>query len=368
MCNVKIYLIACAIFAAPGQRLTAAVNTVVGGMSVARRYAAAAILPEGRVLVLGGGNDNTPSLASAEFFDPRSNRFTSAGNMITPRVYHTATALPDGRVLIVGGAMGGQGTEVSSAELFDPRDSSFRETYGPLTFKRQKHSATLMKDGRVLIACGNYWQTGGEHWVARAEIFDPASQTFAPTGELVQPQQTCASLLLDDGRVILVGDQLQIFDPSTNTFTLVASPYRLRSGIAPVRSPSGEIILAALSDDGRHVVAFNPNSAKFRDLSPLPFYLISYVPVVRWNGDITLVAGLSEGGASDAILTFSTGSETFVQASQTFLPRYAHTATVLHDGSVLITGGWDYARSNATWSSAEIYSASPPKRRAVKHP
>src|SRR5262245_3067457 len=103
--------------------------------------------------------------------------FIPIGNMTTPRHGHTATLLLNGKVLITGGQDSTSGTlrlELASAELFDPDTETFTRI-GDMTMPRRFHSATLLPDGRVLIA-------GGDGYVRRtprtAEIYDPSTETF----------------------------------------------------------------------------------------------------------------------------------------------------------------------------------------------
>ena len=102
------------------------------------------------LLVLAAGQ--TPKAAAQS-----PGTFTATGNMTTPRYFHTATLLADGRVLIAGGgsrdARTGAFKTQSSAELYDPRTGTFKAT-GNMTTPRSRHTATLLPDGRVLIAGG----------------------------------------------------------------------------------------------------------------------------------------------------------------------------------------------------------------------
>jgi hypothetical protein len=127
--------------------------SATGSMAVARGYDSATALADGRVLIAGGRNDSA-RLASAELYDPATGKFSPTGSMAHARDSHTATLLSDGRVLIVGGL--GAGTSLAflaSAEVYDPASDSFSPA-GTMAVGRAQHTATLLADGGVLIAGG----------------------------------------------------------------------------------------------------------------------------------------------------------------------------------------------------------------------
>jgi hypothetical protein len=193
-------------------------------------------LEDGRVLVAGGEADGP--LAAAEVYDPATGRFSATGPMTRPRSFGTtATRLDDGRVLVVGG-----GAEVgASAELYDPTTGTFTPTGDMLTARGGFHSATRLDDGLVLLVGGLVPDpddpTLGATATAAAEVYDPATGTFAAVGSMAQPRFLHAASILPDGRVLVAGgsDALhstgepspiataELFDPSTGTFSPTGS-------------------------------------------------------------------------------------------------------------------------------------------------
>jgi Galactose oxidase, central domain len=194
-----------------------------GSMSVGRSYASATLLANGLVLIAGGettspqdvvleggatATDNAlRNLASAELYDPVTRKFSLTGSMTTERSAQTATLLSDDRVLIVGG-MGHTDTP-GSAELYDPATGKFSPT-GSMTSLRTLPTATLLPDGKVLIAGGaGGWTDGGDF--ATADLYDPRTGAFSPTGSMSTARSRATATLLRDGRVLIAGGATQVF-------------------------------------------------------------------------------------------------------------------------------------------------------------
>jgi hypothetical protein len=102
-------------------------------MTTRRLFQTATLLSDGRVLIAGGGKDIDTTVASADLYNPKTGKFTATGSMATARGSHTATLLSDGRVLVAGGSVvpgGFVGSFLASAELYNPKTGTFSPT-GP---------------------------------------------------------------------------------------------------------------------------------------------------------------------------------------------------------------------------------------------
>lgn len=176
--------------------------TLTGSMATARAKNTATLLRDGRVLIAGGAK-GSGDLASAELYDPASGTFSRTGSMAAARDDQTATLLTDGRVLIAGGNNGSG--DLASAELYDPTSRTFSPT-GSMDTVRELDTATLLPDGRVLIAGGAAIANGGAYeTLTSAELYDPSTGRFGLTGSLTTPRWTATATLLPDGRVLIAG-------------------------------------------------------------------------------------------------------------------------------------------------------------------
>jgi hypothetical protein len=204
--------------------------TPTGSMADARAGHTATLLSDGRVLAVGGidASDGFDNLASAEIYDPATGKFTRTGSLMQGRAHHTATLLTDGRVLIAGGYGGGT-LSLKSAEIYDPDTGKFTAT-GSMAAARRDATATLLPDGKVLIAGGlDQYATSA---LASAEIYDPDTGKFSPTGSMTAARTSFAAMGLEDDRVLVAGGMnasgspltsAEIYDPATGKFSPAGS-------------------------------------------------------------------------------------------------------------------------------------------------
>ena len=317
----------------------------LGDMLRPRSNHTATLLPNGRVLIVGGFSNNR----SAELYDPATGTFSDARRLLSVRQDHTSTLLPDGEVLIVGSDCGDP-----RAELYDPGSGTFtRPTEAKLHQARWRHTATLLDNGKVLIAggvCGPFPNSS----LGTAEIYDPATGTFSPTaGNMFEPRASHKATLLPNGKVLLAGgikwqeesscaETVELYDPVTDTFretgdTILAEGCGDETATAPVL-PDGRV-LVTLSSPLSRLELYNPVTEGF-------------TPGSSWEERIGLTVTLLPsglvliaGGHSPRLEVYDTGllydpvSDTFISTIKMTTSRVGQTATLLPTGEVLVTGG-----------------------------
>jgi hypothetical protein len=320
---------------------TAAVNVVPSGFRATGemstpRAGHTATLVNGKVLIVGGCNEDYQSgclpfwNGPVELFDPNTEAFTATGSLETARASHTATLLSNGKVLIAGGyTLNGGAT--TSAELYDPAQGAFTTT-GSMSTARFGHVATALgpTNGKVLITGGTNFGTT----LASAELYDPATGTFTPTGNMQKARTGHSATLLADGKVLIAGgygpncagcpdNTAELYDPATGVFT--------QTGDMP-----GPIALhsAVLLTSGLVLIA---------------------------GGDFCGVTGAgggsecaAEDGTNQALLYDSTTGSFKLTGAMAFA-RISHSATLLFSGKVLIAGGTGADTPTGLTFSVELY-------------
>jgi len=322
------------------------------GEMLAPRYAhTATLLEDGRVLIYGGLGPGDGFIIGTELFDLAAGRFAQGPSGHKCRAFHTATRLHDGSVLIAGGFVLPYSTS-RTAELFDGRRFVFLES--KLSAPRELHAATLLKDGRVLITGGF---VGGVTSLAKCDIFDPPTRKFAPAGDMRYSRFGHAATLLGDGKVLITGGtqfpgeqtltEAEIYDLATGTFELAGSMLTDRSRHTATLLPDGRMLIIGgySSSSGIQLAStelHDPATGKFIPGPDMNEPRMDHTATLLSDGRVLIAGGFNAEGKPHTLASceiFDPASFSFAPGPQLPQPVHEHRATLLADGSVLITGG-----------------------------
>ncbi len=323
-------------------------KTMAGGwskaasMSTQRALPMSVTLPNGSVLVAGGGSG--PSvLDSAEIYDPQTGRWTSTAPMGTPRVGGSAVLLPDGDVLVAGGTDGNRA--LSSAELYNPGTGKWSAT-GSLAQARAFAGSAVLANGTVLVA-------GGEDTAhaprASAELYNWRTGKWSPTGSLSTARVFAALVALgggtsgDSGALIAGGQgpngtlaSAERYDQTTGRWAQVASMPAARLMDSGVRLVDGRILVVG---GAYNAVIYDPTTGKWSQTPGMPAAVASPGVVELPDGSVLVAGGLSGGSTVTETEVFDPATDSWANGGSLTSAVAAPALAVLPNGTVLLAGG-----------------------------
>jgi fibronectin type 3 domain-containing protein len=352
--------------------------TQAGFLDTPRTYrATATLLLNGDVLLAGGqagqdgsGQGISNATRAAEIYNLSSGGFGSTGSMLIPRAGQTATLLEDGRVLLAGG-IDHTWKYQSTTELYDPGSQVFTVS-GSMMTGRAGHVAIRLPDGKVLMVGGH----DGTKFLASAELFDPDTGDFTLTGSLHEARSNFSGVLFPSGKVLVLGgyglpngrflDSAELYDPISGTFTPTGSLHTARVGFHfAVRLDTGDVLVAGgVGQDGQGLATAEIYSLQAESFSMTGLmqegrqhHSLTVLP----NGQVLVVGGWTgnQGTALKTVEIFHPDTGVFTESESLVTSRGFHTATLLSNGRVLIAGGsGEASHVSAALGSAELFFCS----------
>jgi hypothetical protein len=366
---------AAGLAAAPGAVAAASGTfTATGSMHAGHTQGQATLLQNGQVLVTGANGGGGAGLSSPELYNPVTGTWSVTGLMNTPRIDAATALLPNGQVLAAGGTSATGTFAISSAELYNPATGTWSVTgsmhQGRSGINGAGASATPLPDGQVLIAGG---EDASFNSLSSAELYNPATGKFTPTGSMTTGLGDPSATLLNNGQVLMAeGGVADLYNPATGKFTATGS--MLSGHAAPVGTllPDGDVLVT-----GKGAVfaeLYNPATGQWSNastgLGPCIYTqecrLFSTATLLP-TGKVLLAGGLvglvSNPQTTAGAMLYNPATNAWTATGSMATGRESQTATLLPDGQVLMAGGtlFDHPSNGhpgvlQILSSAELYT------------
>lgn len=275
--------------------------------------------------------------------------FLPTGTMIQGRTYHTATLMKNGKVLVAGGydqTASEIGENLKSSELYNPATGLWTST-GDLGVVRSLHSATLLDDGRVLATGGSQ---GPGLTISSAQIYNPATAMWSHTTPMTYRRKSHASVLLANGKVLVFGgsddtsilDSAEVYDPSSGTWSDTGRLNARRSGAGVCMLADGRILVSGGTDELnrrlKSVEIYNPSTGVWSPGPNMTGARSYHTQTTLQDGRILVTGGNDLKGHLSSCEIFDPATGSWKKTASMIAPRFWHQATLLNSGNVLITG------------------------------
>lgn len=337
-------------------------------MTSPRQFHTATLLTDGRVLLAGGQSGLLTLSDSVELFDPQDETFTEVmnNNVLSARKDHTATRLPDGTVLIAGGQTSLSGPMISYTDttaIFNPTDNSL-SVGASFSGHRGAHTATLLNNGKVLVAGGRYYSLATAYRTS-VQLYDPVTENWSDGAALSTGVAYHSTSLQPNGDLLVCGgfngaalSQCERYDPDVNTWSSAASFNQARYFHAVVLLPSGSLVAVGGTDGSAarfSVERFDPPKG-FKQAAASMLNAITPETVTRLPNGRLLITGIRIGDQNTNFTEIYDVDLNIwsIHAPMNQIRRY-HTATLLPDGKVLVIGGLGETYQSTVLNTAEIY-------------
>jgi N-acetylneuraminic acid mutarotase len=279
--------------------------------------------------------------------------FRETNPMTAVRALHTATLLENGKVLVAGG-YSSDTTFLNTAEIYSPDSAAWSPTDSIAT-ARKNHTATLLPNGKVLIVGGDI---GAPPYFSSAELYDPAYGTWSATGSMSFGRSGHTATLLPNGKVLVAGGAgsiAELYDPVSGAWSPTGSMAHSRGGHTATLLPNGKVLVAGSTAESE---LYDPASGTWSLTGSMSTLRVLHTATLLANGKVLVASGMS------GFMSFTATAELYDPASGTWSLtgsmadyRSGHAASLLPNGKVLVTaGGRSYAEiydpTSGIWSPA----------------
>lgn len=290
-------------------------------------------------------NGQWVSASTTVTLSPIQGRFSSVGATVDARDNHTATLLLNGKVLLAGGGTGVFQRYKRSAELYDPATGTFAAT-GFMGYSTALHAASLLTSGKVLVTGG--WDGTVAH--ANGQLYDPATGLFTATGSMSSQRSSHSSTLLPNGKVLVTGgwdggvplSSAELYDPATGLFTVTGSMNVARFGHSATLLNNGMVLIVGGNGADSRCELYDPATGTFtltpgRGLA----YPRSYHAATLLSGGTNAKVLIAGGAVGSVDEVFDPLTGTFGATGPMSEPRTYLGAALLSDTRVIVMGGSD---------------------------
>jgi N-acetylneuraminic acid mutarotase len=304
----------------------------------------------GAIVAVADNAPLSPQEVAVNGYGGGPDAWVPVGSMTAARDEFAGTLLSDGDVLIAGGGDGFE-TSLATAELYDPITQTFAPT-GPLSTPRSFPTAILLPGGDVLVAGG----LDSDTLLSSAELYDPTPGTWSPTGSMLNTGYGLASTLLPSGMVLVTGygSSAELYDPTTGIWSATGAMSASHVFGADTLLPDGEVLCAG--GDSAVTELYDPSTNSWTATGALNVARVRATATLLPDGQVLMAGGIGPTGgdalASAELYDPSTGKWTLTGSMN--VGSWGQTATLLADGTVVVAGGCTGGCERGL-SSAEVY-------------
>ncbi|HRI67219.1 MAG TPA: kelch repeat-containing protein, partial [Polyangium sp.] len=335
--------------------------TATGNLVTARARHKMVTLMNGKLLVTGG-QGSAGILASAEVYDPSTGVWSTVAPMAAARQNHTLTLLGNGQVLAAGGDA--NGTYLASTEIYDPVANTW-STVSPMPAPRNLFTTTLLDNGKVLVTGGT---TTGAAVLQSAAIYNPVTNTWSAAPNMNYARTAQEATVLPTGKVLITGgwqgssstNAVELYDPATNTFAVLSSMSYIRHRHTATLLPMGKVLIAGGLDAGSFPIMtgntelYDPPTNLWSVKNNLPTYRQDHAATLLNDGTVLVTGGLSNGVSWAYVDLWLTASNVWTSVPLMGTARAFHTAARLANGNAIVVGG--QTAPGSFTSTVEMYT------------